>query len=535
MMPSVREALPLLSRAAVRALDAQLVARGIPSVLLMENAGRGAAEHIAARMTAAGLRRVVVLVGPGNNGGDGLVVARHLAAICDGATVRVLYACEAGTLQGDAAVMRDALGATAVHCRTATASDDPAALLGDAEVVVDALFGTGLTRPIEGLSVGLIDAANEAQAPRLRVALDTPSGLDVDRGVALGGRAFRADLTCTFATSKTGLHTGEGLGHAGEVVVVGLGVALDGYLAAPQAWLSLAAAPPSRSRTAHKGVAGRVLVVGGSAGTTGAALLAARAAHRTGAGLVTIASRAATSLEGRVVETMTRGLSDNPAEAVAQLSAFASRADAVVLGVGLGLDPWASALTGALWRLDCPLVVDADALGLLAALRVAGALPPRSAATVLTPHPLELARLLPEAGPPEAAWVGQDRPGAVRRAAAVYDAVVLLKGAGSLVSTPEGSLSVLPYANAALGVAGSGDVLAGAVAARLAERRGVDSARCTLEAAHAHGLAALAAARARGATRGLLAGEIAEGLSLALEHPVSDAIVAARRGLSAPG
>lgn len=526
---------PLLSREAVRAIDARIIARGIPGLLLMENAGRGAAEHIAARMAADALRRVVVLVGLGNNGGDGLVVARHLAARFADAQVRVVYVGDPEALRGDAAVMRDALGATAVHCHTASASDDPAALVGDAEVVVDALLGTGLTRPLEGLSARLVDAANTAAGPRLRVALDTPSGLDVDRGVALGGRAFRADLTCTFAASKVGLHTGEGIALAGVVEVVGLGVALDGVLTEVGAWLSFAVAPPPRPRTAHKGVAGRVLVVGGSAGTTGAALLAARAAHRTGAGLVTIASRAAASLEGRVLETMTRALADDPAEAIAQMDSLTAKADAVVLGVGLGLDAWATAVTAALWRSALPLVVDADALGLLAALRGSGALPPRSAPTVLTPHPLELARLLPEDGPAEAAWVGHDRPGAARRAAAVYDAVVLLKGAGSLVATPEGALWVLPYADASLGIAGSGDVLAGAIAARLAERRGADARACTLEAAHAHGLAALRTARDRGATRGLLAGEIAEALSQALEAPGDDAILAAGQGRRAPG
>ncbi len=509
----------LMSRDTVRALDARLVARGVPSLLLMENAGRGAADPIAARMRARGLRRVVVLVGPGNNGGDGLVVARHLEALVPGATVRALCLADPTLFQGDPAVMRDALGATGVALVRVDQDPgpSPAEHLADAEVVVDALFGTGLTRPLGGLAAAWVGAVNAAEGPRLRVALDTPSGLDVDRGAPVGDVVFRADLTCTFAASKVGLHTGAGLELAGEVVVVGLGLALGPNLAEVRAWRSVAAPLSPRPRTAHKGTAGRVLIVGGSAGTTGAALLAARGAHRAGAGLVTIASRDASRLEGRVLETMTLGLSHDPDEAAAALRSLGPTWDAVVVGVGLGRDRWAEAVTEALWATAGALVVDADALGLLGALSARGPLPVRAGPTVLTPHPLELARLLPEEGPAEARWVSADRPRWVRRAAAKYGAVALLKGAGSLVATPDGALHVLPYADAALGVAGSGDVLAGALGARLAESRGVDPLARTLEAAHAHGRAGVRAAAARGATRGLLAAEIAEGLSWALE------------------
>jgi len=512
------EALPLMSCSTVRALDARLVARGVASVLLMENAGRGAAECIAARMRSAGLRHVVVLVGPGNNGGDGLVVARHLDALVPGATVQVGYLADPAAMKGDAAVMRDALGATRVVCGRIPElpATDPFAAV---DVVVDALFGTGLSRPLKGLAGRWVQAANASAHPRLRIALDAPSGLDVDRGAARGEAVFRADVTCTFAASKVGLHTGAGLAYAGEIVVVGLGVPLPLEAGEIAAWRHEASALAPRPPTAHKGTAGRVLIVGGSAGTTGAALLAARGAHRAGAGLVTVASRAAERLEAQVLETMVARLPEASDAVAFALLEQSATCHAVVLGVGLGRDLWAEQVVEALWASDRPLVVDADALGLLGALHARGALGRRRAPTVLTPHPLELARLLPEEGLAEAAWVEADRPRWVRRVAEKYDAVTLLKGAGSLVATPSGALYVLPYAEAALGVAGSGDVLAGALGARLAERRGEEVLGCTLEAVHAHAIAGRRAAAARGATRGLLASEIAEGLSRALECP----------------
>lgn len=506
----------LLTRAEARAVDAALVDAGVASVLLMENAGRGAAEVIARRALACGARRAVVLVGPGNNGGDGLAVARHLAPALD-----VTAACVAdpAALTADAAVMRDAWRAVGGRLVALAEGDDPAACLDGCDLVVDALFGTGLSRPLAGLAMRCVQAAN-ARAPRLAVALDVPSGLDVDTGAPLGATVFRAHLTCTFAASKPGLHTGAGLGLAGEVVVVGLGAPVPAaVLAGARASLSEHAAPRARALDAHKGTAGRVLIVGGSAGRTGAALLAARGAQRAGAGLVTIASRAAASIDARVLEAMTLTLPDDALSLPPSLLDALRAADAVVVGPGLGLDEHAAACLDAVLRhARGAVVVDADALSLLhrrdaSAPRAAGDL-------VLTPHPLELARALgldPSTG---AAEVNADRLRHARAAAERYQAIVVLKGAGTAVADVDGAVRIAPYAEPVLGVAGSGDVLAGVIAARLAEgaRTATPALDAVLEGVHAHGLAGRSVREARGAVRGALASEIADAVSAALER-----------------
>jgi NAD(P)H-hydrate epimerase len=253
--------------------------------------------------------------------------------------------------------------------------------------------------------------------------------------------------------------------------------------------------------------------VGGSAGKTGAALLCARGAHRAGAGLVTIASRAAATVDGKVTETMSLALGERSEDAVATLRAELARFDAVVVGPGLGRDAWARDVLDAVLLAARVAVVDADALGLLGATGHASG----GAALVVTPHPLEMARLMGEAG--GAAAVNADRAGVARACAARFGAVVVLKGAGTVLAAPSGPVVIAPYAEPALGVAGSGDVLAGAIAARLAERAGRDTPEAaTLQAVLAHGEAGRTLGAMRGSSRGLLASEIADALSAALER-----------------
>lgn len=504
---------PLLTRDDARAVDEELARAGVPGVLLMENAGRGACDE-ALRALGRAPGAAVILVGPGNNGGDALVLARHLRARHPKATLRVVALSDPAAMRGDAAVMRDALAAAGVS--VTTARDDAgsiAALLDGADMVVDGMFGTGLTRPLEGVARSLARAVN-ARSLGCVVALDVPSGLDANTGAALGSRhdLLRATLTCTFAAAKPGLFTGDGVEACGEVRVVGLGAPIPLSRFVIRAWRSTHRPPEARSLGAHKGVAGHVLVIGGSEGKTGAALLAARGAHRAGAGLVTLASTAARSLDLRVVETMTAPLSRDLGALHAELDALLRRAKAVVLGPGLGVGVVAQSIVdGVLARCEAPLVIDADALRLAASALQMRA----SRRLVLTPHPLELARMLDLPGDRPAEAVNADRFAAAREAAARFHAVVVLKGAGTVIAAPDGRAWVLPYADPTLGVAGSGDVLAGALGARLAERDDVLPA--VLEAAHAHGLAGAAVRRARGATRGALASEIADALSSCLE------------------
>ncbi len=510
--------LPLLSRDEVRSVDGALIAAGIPGVLLMENAGRGAAERIAAHPAMRTARRATVLVGPGNNGGDGLVVARHLTLRFPALEFTVVCIADPSKLSGDAAIMRDAWHATGGALVVLRDVDDPTPLLEGRDLVVDALFGTGLTRPLDGAARRCVEALASV-APPLVVALDLPSGLDADRGAPLGDvPPPRAHLTCTFAASKPGLHTGPGLIHAGEVAVIDLGAPLPHEIVTrAKATLSRFVAPSPRRPDAHKGAAGRVLIVGGSAGKVGAALLAARGAHRGGAGLVTVASRAASQLDTRVLETMTATLSDDAFALVPSLMAAVQSADAVAIGPGLGHDEHAAACLDVVLRnARGPVIVDADALALLARRGV-----DHVAATawmVLTPHPLELARMLGLDAQRGADTVNGDRVQHARDAAVRFRATVLLKGAGTVVAQPDGTVRIAPYAEPVLGVAGSGDVLAGVLAARLAEaqRAGSDRFEAVMEAVHAHGRAGQRLRSRFGGGRGALASEIADEVPAAL-------------------
>lgn len=504
----------LLTRDEVRAIDTTLVAQGVPGVILMENAGRGAAEVILERTRERPLRKVAVLVGPGNNGGDGLVVARHLRLHLPDVSVVAWCIVDASALAGDAAIMRGAALACGVPLRRATDDATAAAVaLGECDCIVDALFGTGLTRPLEGIAATWVRAAN-ARHDVFRVSLDVPSGIDADRGAVLGdGVPFRADLTVTFAAHKTGLHTGPGRALAGDVVLVNLGVAVPTTVARSRCWLESAAPrTPPRRADAHKGDAGRVLIVGGRRGMTGAAVLAARGAHRMGAGLVSVATTEL-SASPHMPETMVTLLDSDATKRTQQLLELLGRTDAVVLGPGLGRDDDASAIAATVFgRCEVPLVIDADGLWHLAAQgSVAGA----GRAWVLTPHPLEMARLLGIDTRP----VNDDRIASARKAASMFNAWVVLKGPGTVLSDAESSW-VMPYMAPALAVGGSGDVLAGAVGARLAERN--SSAPIMVRtriasAVHAHGRAGERIAAQRGASRGALATEIADLLATTLE------------------
>jgi ADP-dependent NAD(P)H-hydrate dehydratase / NAD(P)H-hydrate epimerase len=508
---------PLLTRDEVRAVDRALIRAGVAGVILMENAGRGAAEEILRRAPDA--KRVTVLVGPGNNGGDGLVVARHLVTNRPSAEVTVACIVDPSKLTGDAAAMRDAWFAVGGTISLLRDVDDPKPLLEDRDVVVDALFGTGLSRPLEGVALRCVESIASVD-PAMVVALDLPSGLDADTGATLGPResTVRAHLTCTFAAGKPGLFTGEGRVRAGDVVVIGLGAPVPAEIRSKsKIALSHFALPSPRSIAAHKGAAGRVLIVGGSPGKVGAALLTAKGAHRGGAGLVTVASRAASHLDARVVETMTATLADDAFAVAPSLIPAVLVADAIVVGPGLGLDEHAEACLDAVLRhATGPVVIDADGLTALAKRGVERVSP--SASLVLTPHPLELARLLGLEVSRGAEIVNADRIQHARDAATRFDAIVVLKGAGTIVARPDGEVRVMPYAEPVLGVGGSGDVLGGVIAARLAEgdREGITPWTSVLCGVHAHARAGQRVREAMGGVRGALASEIADQVPAAL-------------------
>jgi ADP-dependent NAD(P)H-hydrate dehydratase / NAD(P)H-hydrate epimerase len=501
--------IPVLSRDEMRAFDAYAIRSAhVPGLVLMENAGRGAADVVAREALGGRAEgaRVVVLCGTGNNGGDGFVIARHLAS--RGAVVEAFLAGRAERVKGDARTNLEAW--TGIGGKLTELGDDAnaaaalEAALAQARVGVDALFGTGLDRALGGEAAHLVAVFN--RAPVLRVAVDLPSGLDANTGRPLGA-CVEAHLTATFARHKLGLLTPGGARYAGRIFVCDLGVPAALGAATHSAdllergdiegWLA------PRLPDAHKGSAGHIAVLAGSAGKTGAALLVARAALRAGAGLATIVTwpDAADSLDVRVLEIMTARL--DPARPGPSLDAELVGKRAVVVGPGFGLDAKARAAVDhviATWQ--GPLVLDADALTLLAGRleTLAGS----QARAILTPHPGELARLL---GTTTEA-VESDRLAAVREASTRSRAVVLLKGAHTLVATDDGRVAVNPTGNSALATAGAGDVLSGVTGALA----------CTLEpwpaacaAAYLHGLAA-DEWRAAGADRGLLASEIADRL-----------------------
>jgi hydroxyethylthiazole kinase-like uncharacterized protein yjeF len=507
--------IPVLSRAQMRAFDRHAVEQcHVPGVVLMENAGRGAAD-VAARLLPSGLTgaRVVVVCGAGNNGGDGFVVARHLWA--RGADVSVFLAGSPERVFGDARINHDAyldLGGAVTVVRPPDDAGLSAlgAALARAELVVDALFGTGLDRPIDAQMGAIVAAIN--RAPGRRLALDIPSGLDADSGAPLGACVEAHDTVC-FGHLKVGLLTPQGARFSGRVHVCDLGVpdtilGKVGHVAEVIERRAVARLLGPRETDAHKFSVGAVLVCAGSAGKSGAALLSARGAFRAGAGVVTIATwpEALAAIDARMPEVMAVGL--DRAHPNQHVDTLLDRRKAVVIGPGFGLDgPSKQVIEHVLDTFEGPVVVDADALTQLKGepARFARAKGP----LVLTPHAGEMGRLLGVS--PEA--VEQDRFGSVRRAVEATKAVVVLKGARTIVASPDGRIAVNTTGNPILATAGSGDVLAGMIGALLCSLPPFEAA---VVGVHLHGLVG-DVLRARQGDRGVFAGEIADELPRVLE------------------
>ena len=402
----------VVTAAEMRALDRWTIEHGTPGAVLMERAGGGAARVLRTRLRAA-RGPVVVLCGRGNNGGDGFVIARHLRRAR--VPVEVWLAAHPADVRGDAADMLAAWrrGRNPVHDLTGAGR---VAALGDrlakAAVTVDALLGTGLNAPVTGLVACVIESVNRwsASSGRPVLAVDIASGLSADSGHPLGA-AIRATVTATFGCAKIGQVVHPGVEHTGVLDVVDIGIPPAAMAAVAPATTLLEARDvagllPPRPRDAHKGTFGHVLVIGGSRGKTGAALLAAEGAARAGAGLTTLAVPAVLQpvLEGRVRELMTAALGD--------LDTLLAGRAAVVCGPGLGVTPDTRALVANVVRhATVPVVLDADALNIVAGTTL---LSERAGPTVLTPHPGEMSRLLGC----DTVAVQSDRLAAARRFAA---------------------------------------------------------------------------------------------------------------------
>lgn len=497
--------LPLFTVAQLRALEANGAA-GLPEHTLMARAGAACAQYLVERAAhdgSLGAHPVWIAAGPGNNGGDALVAAARLRQA--GIAVEVCMPIE---VKSDDA--RWAL--SEARAAGVPISHVPPASLDGYGWIVDGLFGIGLVRPLEGIFAELALRMSRRASTHGRVlALDVPSGLDSDTGnVVEGGAAVRATDTVTFLGAKPGLYMTHGRDLVGSVTVAPLGVDLPVAhdvvrLNAPSLF---AGHFPARSFASHKGTFGSLAVVGGDTGMCGAPILAARAALQAGAGKVHVAfiGEGAPPYDPPFPELMLHP----PGTLGFGLEAM----DALAIGCGMGHGPRAvSSLEQALAS-ELPLLLDADALNLLAReTSLADALAARGAtaaggegearACVLTPHPLEAARLMGG----DAAQVQRDRIGTARALAKRFGAVVVLKGAGTVVASPDGRASVNPTGNAALASGGTGDVLGGIVGALLAQR--LPSYEAALAGVYLHGWAAETLTGEGRGPAGLTAGELA--------------------------
>jgi NAD(P)H-hydrate epimerase len=511
----------LLTAAEMREMDRVSIEEyGVPGVVLMENAGRGAA-MVALELfkLRRGAEQVVVVCGPGNNGGDGYVVARHLAN--RGLEVRVLLVADRARVTGDAAVhlrVLERMNVPLVSAATPGALLEPQRPselnLSRADLIVDALLGTGLTAEVRSPYREAIAAINAA-TPRVPVlSLDLPSGIDSDTG-AVRGVAVRAAATATFAFPKRGLYLYPGRAHAGTIRVVDIGVPLEaarvrGSAAGLLGDAIVRPAIPPRLADAHKGTYGHLLVWGGSAGKAGAAVLAARAALRTGVGLCTVAAEPSSApvIHAGAVEAMVEAvaLDGDGHEAGERLLALARGKSAIAAGPGLGQsEAAAGALARVLAEAEVPLVLDADALNLLAA---AGAplLDGARAPVILTPHPGEMARLTGQ----DTEAIQADRIAAAHAFARARRVHVVLKGAATVVAHPDGAVWVCPAGNAGMATGGAGDVLTGVIGALLAAR--VEPGAAARAGAYLHAVAGDRAA-ARTGMAGLLAGDLPQAVA----------------------
>jgi hydroxyethylthiazole kinase-like uncharacterized protein yjeF len=491
---------PLLDAEQQRATDAWAIEDlGMPGITLMERAGAGLARVVGVR---APVGRVAVVVGKGSNGGDGLVVARLLRE--SGREVDVLLLAPGEELRGDARVNFERLPGPPPLPFAAES-------LRRADVIVDAVLGTGFTGEPREPARSAIQTINSAGADAVVVACDVPSGVDASTGEVLGG-AVCADVTVTFHAAKPGLWITPGKTHAGAVEVVDIGIPA-GPPVRPSIGLIGAEVRdgiPRRGGDSTKFAAGAVLVCGGSTGLTGAPCLACEAAMRAGAGYVTALVPASLNLvfEQRLLEVMSVPLADHDGAIVLDAADVVlqrtERAGALVLGPGLGRDDGTVAMAREVARqADIALLLDAD--GLNAHAGRLESLADRSAPTVLTPHAGELARLLNG----DSSDVAQHRLRCVRQASSRARAIVVLKGDDTIIAAPDGRAAVSRGGAPALATAGTGDVLSGVIGAYLSKRMDPFHAACAGVFVHAR--AGQLAARAI-ATEGVIARDVIERL-----------------------
>ncbi|WP_426454433.1 NAD(P)H-hydrate dehydratase [Paenibacillus sp. S-38] len=503
----------------MRRIDRDAIdAIGIPALVLMENAGRAVAEEIICRWGGCGRAlRILVLVGKGNNGGDGIVAARHLQQ--EGHRPYLLFADDPSQYRGEAEVQYRIAVKLGMEGRRFTEGErlDMAGF----DLVIDALLGTGSTGAPRGTSVQLIAQVNASGLPV--AAVDLPSGLDADTG-QVHDPCIRAELTVALAYSKIGLEQYPGAACAGDVVVRRIGIPA---VAAERAGVRtfrvqepllserLGYARYRRRRPdSHKGTYGHVLVAAGSRPMSGAGLLSATAALRAGSGLVTWAlpDRLVDAMTGRLPEAMLRGLADGGtgewgAVDPHALAKLAAGKDALVFGPGAGRWEGDGPFLRTLWEeTGCPLVLDADALNMMGEAGGPASWPKREGEVVLTPHPGEMSRLLGGT----TSEVQRDRVRAAAEYASRCGVVVVLKGTRTVTAAPSGEVYLNPTGNPGMATGGTGDVLAGIIGSLLGQ--GYTAVQAAALGAYLHGAAGDRAAAGRAHEASLAAGDIPDHL-----------------------
>jgi NAD(P)H-hydrate epimerase len=477
----------------MRAIDQNAIKQyGIPGIVLMENAGVEVVRLIEKVFDKVSDIKVCIFAGKGNNGGDGYVVARHLSN--KGAKVKVFLLADKTEVIGDAKNNLDIISQMGIDVLEVAGDrdwDKMRIAVTFADCLVDGLVGTGFAGKLSGNLAQTVEIINHAD--KTVIAIDIPSGVQADTG-AIAGLAVEATHTVTFGLPKPGLLLYPGATHTGEITVADIGIPTV-LLSDEQIKQNLITvndvrqALGRRRPDAHKGNCGKVLVVAGSLGLTGAAALAATAALRTGAGLVTlgIAESLHAIMEMKLTEVMTKPLPESVSgaigkKALAYIEELAAQCDILAIGPGLGRQEETLAMVrDVIKQVDCPLILDADAL--IALVGYTDLLPDVKALPILTPHPGEFARMTGVS----AEEINQDRIGSARAAAAQWGSIVVLKGARTVVAFPDGEVYINITGNAGMASGGTGDVLTGVIAALAAQ--GLSSHAAAIVGVYMHGLA----------------------------------------------
>lgn len=509
----------IVTAAAMREAERRTMEQhGITGRLLMETAGRACSDAIVAEFGPGAGRMAVIIAGKGNNGGDGYVIARCLRR--SGWNVKVFILAERSQIGGDALTNLLLLDPRDIaFCPSKTGLAQLEAELGRADVTIDALFGIGLAKDVAGIHAEAIRLMNAAGNPV--VAVDIPSGIDASSGKILGG-AVLADMTVTFGFGKLGHVLYPGRQHAGKIIIADIGLP-DEITSTTESGLFLERAVisplvKSRDRRGHKGSYGHCLIVAGSTGKTGAAALAANSAVRAGSGLVTLAIPASLNqiLEIKTTEAMTLPIDDGGLGFLgdrardALLMALRGK-DSIALGPGISREPDTAELVRLLLK-ECPLPMVVDADGLNAIAEDSSILLERKpGALVLTPHPGEMSRL----SGLTIETIESDRVAAARNFAQKYRVYLVLKGADTIIASPEGDIAVNGSGNPGMASGGMGDVLTGIIASLLGQRRPVMEA-CML-GVFIHGMAADLVAAEKGEI-GISASDVQESIPFAYKN-----------------